>query len=133
MVTWYKFTFAVNVTLTSLFYTQWQTHRSDPPPPPTPLFLDQTEVRRAEKVVLETGPPLSQVLDDRPHPPFPPLMSRSGSGLFTPTGCADISLVQCGTIHRIGERITGQIPSLQKEKKMGEKFSILSQYKEIYY
>ena len=119
MVTWYKFTFAVNVTLTFLFYTQWQTHRSDPPPPPTPLFLDQTEVRRAEKVVLETGPPLSQVLDDRPHPPppFPRLMSRSGSGLFTPTGCADISLVQCGTIHRIGQRMnrSNSIPSKRKE------------------
>ena len=37
--------------------------------PPAPLVLDQTEVRRAEKVFLETVPPprptLSQGLDDR--------------------------------------------------------------------
>ena len=35
---------------------------------PPPLFLDQTEARRAEKVFFETAPPpLSQGLDDRPH------------------------------------------------------------------
>ena len=27
-------------------------------PPLPPLFLDQTEARRAEKILLETGPPL---------------------------------------------------------------------------
>ena len=27
-------------------------------PPPLPLFLDQTEARRAEKIFFETGPPL---------------------------------------------------------------------------
>ena len=44
--------------------------------PGNPLFLDQTEARRAEKYFLETGSPsLSQGLDDRP----PPLTSRSGS------------------------------------------------------
>ena len=31
------------------------------------------------------------------------------------------------------DKKTVQIPSPQKEKKMVEKFSILSQYKEIYY
>ena len=43
--------------------------------PPPPLFLDQTEARRAQKNVLKTVPPLSQGLDDRP-----PLISRYGSG-----------------------------------------------------
>ena len=37
-------------------------------PAPPPLFLDQTEARRAEKIFLGgTGPPLSQGLDDRPR------------------------------------------------------------------
>ena len=36
--------------------------------PPNPLFLDQTEVRRAEK----NRPTLSQGLDDLPPPPPPP-------------------------------------------------------------
>ena len=43
-------------------------------PTPTPIFLDQTEVRRAEKFFLETGPPLSRALDDRPHPLPPPYL-----------------------------------------------------------
>ena len=38
-------------------------------PPPFPLFLDQTEARRAEKKI-ETPTPLSQGLDDRPLPPY---------------------------------------------------------------
>ena len=53
-----------------------------PAPAPPPLFLDQTEARRAEKIWGETRPPavpppplLSKGLDDRPH-----LISRSGSG-----------------------------------------------------
>ena len=40
-----------------------------PPPPSLPLFLDQTEARRAEKKI-ETPTPLSQGLDDRPLPPY---------------------------------------------------------------
>ena len=40
-----------------------------------PLFLVQTEARRAEKLFLETPPALSNGLDDRP-----PLSLRSGSG-----------------------------------------------------
>ena len=43
----------------------------------TPLFLDQTEARRAEKILfLETGPPpLSKGLDDQtPPPPHPPYL-----------------------------------------------------------
>ena len=31
-----------------------------------PLFLDQNEARRAENIFLETPPPLTQGLDDRP-------------------------------------------------------------------
>ena len=34
-----------------------------------PLFLDQTEARRAPQKFLETAPPLSQGLDDCPPPP----------------------------------------------------------------
>ena len=44
-----------------------------PSAPPPPLFLNQTEARRAEKkIFFETGPPLSQGLDDRPLPLAPP-------------------------------------------------------------
>ena len=41
---------------------------------PSPLFLDQTEARRAEKKFLRDCPPyLSKGLDDRsPSPPPPP-------------------------------------------------------------
>ena len=52
-----------------------------PPSPPPTLFLDQTEVRRAEKNVFGDcpPPPLSKGLDDPPALP-PPIISRSGSG-----------------------------------------------------
>ena len=42
--------------------------------PPPPLFLDQTEARRAEKYIfLQTGPPaFYKSLDDAPPPPHPP-------------------------------------------------------------
>ena len=37
------------------------------PAPSSPLFLDQTEARRAENIFLETAPPaLSKGLDDCP-------------------------------------------------------------------
>ena len=36
-----------------------------------PLVLDQTEARGAEKMFLESSPPLSKGLDDRPTPPPP--------------------------------------------------------------
>ena len=41
---------------------------------PSPVFLDQTEARRAEKIFLGYRPPyLSKGLDDRsPAPPLPP-------------------------------------------------------------
>ena len=43
---------------------------------PPPLFLDQTEARRAEKIIFwDHSPPFSQDLDDPP----PHLMWRSGS------------------------------------------------------
>ena len=44
---------------------------------PPPLFSDQTE-----KIFEDRAPPLSQGLDDRP---FPPRISRSGSGTDTRT------------------------------------------------
>ena len=36
----------------------------------SPLFLDQTEDRRAEKIFFCDRPPLSQGLDDRPSTPY---------------------------------------------------------------
>ena len=44
-------------------------------PGPSPLFLEQTEPQRTEKVLFGDPPPLSKGLDDRPL-----LISRSGSG-----------------------------------------------------
>ena len=41
-------------------------------PGPPPLFSDQTEARRADKIFFVDHPPLSKGLDDRPPPP-PPL------------------------------------------------------------
>ena len=38
------------------------------PPSPPPSFLDQNETRRAEKIFFETGPPLSQGLDNQAPP-----------------------------------------------------------------
>ena len=35
------------------------------------LFLDQIVALRVEKIFFETGPPLSQGLDDPPTPPPP--------------------------------------------------------------
>ena len=41
--------------------------------PGPPLFLDQNEARRTEKIFFKAGPgPLSEGLDDRPTPPPPP-------------------------------------------------------------
>ena len=37
---------------------------------PPPLFLDQNEAPGAEKIFFETGPPLSQGLDDSRPPPL---------------------------------------------------------------
>ena len=38
--------------------------------PGPPLFLDQNEARRTEKIFFKAGPgPLSEGLDDRPPPP----------------------------------------------------------------
>ena len=44
--------------------------------PGAPLFFDQNEARRAEKIYLEIVPSLSQGLDDRPRPlpPSPPYL-----------------------------------------------------------
>ena len=40
-----------------------------------PLFLDETEVQRVEKIIFGDRPALSKGMNDRP-----PLISRSGSG-----------------------------------------------------
>ena len=57
-----------------------EAHRSmtDPGKPPPPLFLDQTEARRATRIFLDTYlvPPISKGVVDPP----PRLISRSGSG-----------------------------------------------------
>ena len=46
--------------------------RGGPLPPPPPLFLDQTEARRAEKKFFrDSASPLALGLDDRPLPPHP--------------------------------------------------------------
>ena len=55
------------------------------PPPPLPLFLDQNEARRAEKIYYffwRAALPLSQGLDDPPHPapPTPIWRSESANG-----------------------------------------------------
>ena len=57
----------------SLVYNnpQWRIQGRDPEGPGHPLFLDQTEARRAEKIFLRPEPPpLSQGRDDRPPPPI---------------------------------------------------------------
>ena len=55
------------------------------PGDPLPLFLDQTEVRRAEKSFLETVPvpPLFKGVDDLP--PLPPLSQGLDPALYSST------------------------------------------------
>ena len=48
----------------SLRFLQWRIQGRDPGGPGLPLFLDQTETRRAEKIFLGDRPPLSKGLDD---------------------------------------------------------------------
>ena len=48
----------------TICYTKWRIQGRGPGGPAPPLFLDQTEARRAEKFFWETGPPsLCQGLD----------------------------------------------------------------------
>ena len=62
----------------SLSFIQWRIQGRVPGGAGLPLFLDQTETRRAEKNFFgERPPPLSKGLDDLEPPP---LISRSGSG-----------------------------------------------------
>ena len=44
----------------------------------SPLFLDQNEVRRAEKIIFETGPPLIKGSEWPFQPPPPPLPLSEG-------------------------------------------------------
>ena len=61
----------------SLSFIPWRIHGRGPGGPAYPLFLDQTEIRTAEKNVFgDRLPRLSKGLDDRP-----PFISRSGSGI----------------------------------------------------
>ena len=66
----------------TICYTKWRIQGRGPGGPAPPLFLDQTEARRAEKFFWETGPPsLCQGLDYR-APPLsegldPPLIQTS--------------------------------------------------------
>lgn len=51
-----------------------------PGAPSPPIFLAQTEARRAENIFfLRPDPPLTQGLDDRPLPPPSPPQSRTQS------------------------------------------------------
>ena len=69
---------------------QWRIHgRGLGDPGPSPLFLDQTEARRAENKFLETGPPLSKGLDDRPAPYFV-VCIRHWISLFVGQFCAEV-------------------------------------------
>ena len=62
----------------SLSFIPWRIHGRGPGGPAYPLFLDQTEIRTAEKNVFgDRLPLLSKGLDDRSSPS---LISRSGSG-----------------------------------------------------
>ena len=58
--------------------TQWRIQGKDPGGPP-PLFLDQTEARRAENCLGRPDAPLSKGLDDRP-PPYLKVWIRHGTG-----------------------------------------------------
>ena len=53
------------------------------PGDPLPLFLEQTEVRRAEKKFLETVPPLFKGVDALP--PLPPLSQGLDPALYSST------------------------------------------------
>ena len=53
----------------SLSFIQWRIQGRGPGGPGLPLFLDQTETRRAEKIFLgDRPPPLSNGLDDLDPP-----------------------------------------------------------------
>ena len=55
----------------SLSFIQWRNQGRFPGGAGHPLFLDQTETRRAEKIFLGDRPPLSKGLDDLDPPPPP--------------------------------------------------------------
>ena len=63
-------------------------------PAPPPLFLEQTEAQRTEKVLFgDHPPPLSKGLDDRPL-----LISRSGSGTVKNRSHLHFQLCACITL-----------------------------------
>ena len=59
----------------SLSFIQWRIQGKDPGGAGHPLFLDQTETRKAEKFFLETGSPLPHLRVWRTWTP-PPLLSQ---------------------------------------------------------
>ena len=68
------------MTLPTYNTNQWRIQGRGPRGLGPPLYLDQTEARKAEKYFFGRPPPLlSQGLDD--HPPTPPLLSE---GLHPP-------------------------------------------------
>ena len=54
----------------SLSFIQWRIQGRSPGGPGLPLFLDQTETRRAEKNFFGERPRLSKGLDDLDPPPY---------------------------------------------------------------
>ena len=64
----------------SLSFIQWRMQGRGPGGPGLPLFLDQTETRRAEKNFFGERPPPHYLRVWMTWNPPPPLISRSGSG-----------------------------------------------------
>ena len=64
----------------SLSFIQWRNQGRFPGGAGHPLFLDQTETRRAEKIFLGDRPPLSKGLDDLD----PPLSQGLDPALYLP-------------------------------------------------
>ena len=76
-VPWRNLWYLLSSTQTFCVWLQWRIQGRGPgSPAPPPLFLDQVRPEGPKKF-SETGPPISQGLDDAPPPPL--LIWRSGS------------------------------------------------------
>ena len=79
----------------SLSFIPWRIHGRGPGGPAYPLFLDQTEIRTAEKNVFgDRLPLLSKGLDDSDPPP-PPLAQGLDSALLFTTQTITIRRLSC--------------------------------------